>query len=154
LDFMGFSTLSRFRVPRRALLSAGCALALAGAFAGAGCAGGAHKAHEPSFEEIERSEEAEAHVEEQSQLQKDRELLSVVESTQREEQASANAKKKEHAADVRAKHREELAEINARAKEEAAKVKKKAPAKKKGGNGANGGGSGGGSGAPVVGAGE
>jgi membrane protein involved in colicin uptake len=111
-------------------------LALAGCSAGG--ATNAPPSGQPSPEAIERNERKEQAAalgnEESSEAEKQREMLSQLESKQREEaaeltakhteaRAKANAKKREKAADQAAKHKEEAAEKAAKQREAAARSK-------------------------------
>lgn len=125
-----------------------CLLAFAIVVSLSGCAGGSGaKTAEPSGEAIERSERNEEAAalkqEEAAETERNRALLSALESKGREaaadakarhteEVAEAKAKKREAAAALAIKHKEEAAEANAKKREAAeAQAKKQAQAKTK-----------------------
>jgi hypothetical protein len=102
-------------------IGATCALMGCGAGSSAGATNGLE-----SGEAIARAEEAEHKKEEQTELAKDREVLSEVEASRREEVAEQNAKKKEAAGSARAKAREAAAERVVRKREKEAKKRQAA----------------------------
>ena len=137
LSMMGVTSLQGFSAIRERIgrpLALGLAVGVLGAGVLSGCGGASKTSSTISPQAIEHEEhQEEAAVlkgEEAQELQKQRELLSVLESKKREEAAAEAAKRTLSAANAKAKRREQQAEKAAQHKEKEAAEKQKAAEKK------------------------